>query len=115
MDCDFIRNLTKEQKAELLKLLSDEPAKKYEFTGKTIRHYHYTLRQIRRISDGVVGGYIESEENLSQEGNCWVAGSAQVYSDARVYGKAQVYGDVLIHNTGSVSGNIRICGKASSE
>jgi len=44
-----------------------------------------TLYRIRRISNGELGGYIESEKNLSQ-----VSGNAWVYGDARVSGNAQV-------------------------
>ena len=45
------------------------------------------------IAKGDLGGYIESEENLSQVyGNAWVSGDAWVYGDARVYGNARVCG-----------------------
>lgn len=43
--------------------------------------------ECRGVSAGDLGGYIEDEKNLSQEGNAWV------YGDARVYGDAEVYGD----------------------
>ena len=39
---------------------------------------------------GELGGYIEKEENLSQEGN------ARVYDDARVFGNAEVYDDARV-------------------
>ncbi len=43
-----------------------------------------TLYRIQRISDGELGGWVESEKNLSQvSGNAWVYGDAQVYGDAR--------------------------------
>ena len=43
---------------------------KYEFTDKTITNDGHILHEIRRLSDGKIGGWIESEDNLSQEGNC---------------------------------------------
>ena len=58
--------------------------KKYIFTGEEKSFNGKTLRQIKRISDKVIGGWIESEENLSHKGNAWV------YSNAQVYGKARI-------------------------
>jgi hypothetical protein len=77
--------------------------KKYEFTGETKQILGGpTLRRIRRLSDNLIGGWIESEKNLAQEGKCWVHEDAQVYSNARVTGNAQLYnaslfGDTWIH------------------
>lgn len=57
---------------------------KYEFTGETKVVFGVTLQQIRAISDfgnigkGDVGGWIDSERNLSQKGNAWVSGNAEV-------------------------------------
>lgn len=53
------------------------------------------IRALRNIPEvgikaGDVGGYVQSEENLSQEGNCWVFRDAKVYGDARVCGNAFV-------------------------
>ena len=58
---------------------------KYEFTGETKKvslFRNITVRRIRAtIAFGVVkagdlGGWIEKEENLSQEGDAWVYGNA---------------------------------------
>ena len=69
--------------------------KKYEFTGMTKDFLGITLKQIRAlvtisgvVTAGDVGGWVESESNLSQ-----VSGNAWVYGDALVYGNALVYGD----------------------
>jgi hypothetical protein len=81
---------------------------KYEFTDETRTEGSATLTRIRRISDGALGGWLQSESNLSQEGSCWVtedaivmenavvSGDAQITGDARVYGEAQVYGDAVL-------------------
>lgn len=63
-------------------------SKKYEFTGETKQFNCITLQRIRRLSDGLIGGWIESENNLSHNGSCFVYGEAQVYGEARVYGEA---------------------------
>ena len=66
---------------------------KYEFTGKVKVVGSLELRQIRAlvaiaaigVAVGDIGGWIESEKNLSQvSGDAWVSGNAQVYGDAQV-------------------------------
>lgn len=58
----------------------------------------------KQIKAGDLGGYIESENNLSQDGLCWVYDEAKVYDeawvsdDAEVYGKAKVYGIEFIND-----------------
>ena len=62
-----------------------------------------TLYQIKSLRDfgtvraGELGGYIEKESNLSQEGNCWVGFDAVVYEDAIVKDDAQVFECVCVH------------------
>ena len=72
---------------------------KYEFTGETKIVYGRTLRRIKAIvaigatvAPGDIGGWIESENNLSVYGDAWVYGDALVYGDARVCGNARVCG-----------------------
>ena len=91
---------------------ADASTRKYEFTGKTQNHDGAILRQIRRISDGEVGGWIESENNFSHEGDCWVFGNAKVsgnswvFGDANVSGNACVYGDAWVYGDARVSGGV---------
>lgn len=42
------------------------------------------------VEAGELGGYVESEENLSQTGDAWVYGNARVYGDAWVGGEIRV-------------------------
>ena len=82
--------------------------KKYELTNETIEFRRRKLYRIRALRDfsnvkaGDLGGYIESEENLSQDGLCWVSedarvcGNAWVCDNARVCGNAQVYGNAQV-------------------
>ncbi len=92
--------------------------KKYEFTGKTKNSAGVILHQIRALIDfgnvklGDLGGWIESEKNLSQEGNAWVYDNARVHGDARVYGNAQVRGDAWVYGTAWVHGNAWVYGNA---
>ena len=71
-----------------------------------------------RDNTGNFGGYIETEDNLSQEGECWIADNAKVYGNARIYenaqiiGDAQVYGNAKVHGNAQVSGNARVYDEA---
>ena len=55
-----------------------------------------------------LGGYIESEKNLSHEGNCWVGNDTNVYGHVQVYGNAQVYGDAYISGNAKVGNDALI-------
>jgi hypothetical protein len=81
------------------------------------------LKSFSIFNKGELGGYIESEKNLSQDGNAWVygdarvsgdawvSGDARVSGDAWVYGDARVYGDAWVSGGARVSGDARICCK----
>ena len=86
--------------------------KKFELTGEVKFHLGIKLYRIKalisfgNVEAGELGGFIEKEENLSQNGNARVSGNAMVYGDARVSGNAMVYGDAW------VSGNAMVYGDA---
>ena len=77
--------------------------KKYEFTGETKRintiNGTVTLHRIKasvafgNVKSGDMGGWIEKEENLSHDGEAWVADNARVTGNAWVFGNARVYGN----------------------
>lgn len=64
--------------------------KKYKLTDKTKIYNGKTLYRIEALKDfdfihkGEVGGFVESENNLSQENDCWIGNDAMVFDDARV-------------------------------
>lgn len=72
----------------------------------------YTLYRIRALIDfydvsaGDLGGYIEKEANLSQEGNAWV------YDNARVFGDAKICSDAKVRDNAWVYDDAIICGQA---
>lgn len=87
---------------------------KYEFTGETRKtHSGVLLHRIRALRDfgcavaGDLGGWIQQEANLSQEGNAWVA------DDAMVYGQALVCDDGIVANHAMVFGSALISGNAA--
>ena len=94
--------------------------KKYELTTNTKMWFGRKLYQIKALKDfgnvkaGDLGGYIEKEENLSQDGNAWVYDSALVYdnacvfSNARIFGNAKVYGYAQIFSNALIYDNTRV-------
>ena len=64
------------------------------------------------VETGELGGYIEKEENLSENGNAWVTGNARVTGDAKVTGDAWVTGDALVTGDTWVTGKARVTGDA---
>jgi len=45
------------------------------------------LKSTDIVRKGDKGGFVESETNLDQEGNCWVADDAEVSGNAIIRGK----------------------------
>ena len=91
--------------------------KKYNFTGETkeisVENGTVTLYRIKatatfgNIKSGDIGGWIEKEENLSHDGDAWVAGDAWVTGDARVTDNAWVAGDARVTDNAQVTGNAK--------
>ena len=92
--------------------------KKYQLTDETLVVDGRTLHRIRALKSfgdviaGELGGWIESEKNLSHGGNAWVYGNAQVCGDAQVYGDAQVFGNARVCGNARVFGDARVFGNA---
>ena len=82
--------------------------KKYELTSETknvFGHIFYRIKALSSfgcVSAGDLGGFLESEKNLSQNGDAWVYGNAEVYGDAWVYGNARVYGNAEVSEIGAI-------------
>jgi hypothetical protein len=95
--------------------------KKYEFTGDTFVTSKATLKEIRALCDfgdvkkGELGGYIESEYNLSHKGTAWVQEQGMVWGngrvedqaileDGKVYDSAMLCGDAIVRGDAEISG-----------
>lgn len=77
--------------------------KKFELTENyVVNEFGTKLYQIKctktfeYAKEGELGGYIEKEENLSQEGNAWVSGNALVYGTAKMNDGALICGDTKV-------------------
>ena len=83
-----------------------------------------TLYRIRAYKDfgnvkkGELGGYIESESNLSQKGNAWVFHNARVYENACVcdnaivFGEARIYGNAFVRDNSRIGDEAKVYGSA---
>lgn len=66
------------------------------------------------VKAGDIGGYVESEFNLSQSGSCWidedakVCECAQVLDDAYVSDTAVIYGDAIVSENACVQQDARV-------
>lgn len=84
----------------------------------------YTVYKIKAVesfgdvSVGDVGGFVESMENLSQLGCCWLYDNAVSVGGGRVYGNAKAKGNAVIGGNGKLydcakaNGNAVIKGNA---
>ena len=55
----------------------------------------FTLINGKEIRKGDLGGWVESEDNLSQEGLCWIYDECKMYENARRSGNSIGYGNSL--------------------
>lgn len=69
--------------------------KKFELTSEFVKNALGTklfrikaLVKFGNVIAGELGGYVEKEENLAQDGDAWVYGNAEVCGDAKVCGNA---------------------------
>lgn len=64
--------------------------KKFELTNESEIWEKCTLYRIRalisfgKVAEGEIGGWVERESNLSQDGNAWVTGNARLTDNAQL-------------------------------
>ena len=103
-------------------------SRKYELTNISMEFGIKTLYRIRALKDfsdvkrGELGGWVSSENNLSQEGNCWiydeaivfdeakVCDNAKIRHDAEIYGNAKVFGDIEVYGNAEIGGDATVYG-----
>lgn len=105
---------------------------KYTFTGEEKPYTNpfgqtFTVKRIVSLEDfadvkaGDIGGWIQSETNLSQVGHCWVYDESVVGEDARVTNNASVRGMSyiggvsVVRDDASVDGNCSVSGSSVIE
>ena len=93
---------------------------KYEFTGEVKYIGRKILHRIRAVRDipeyeiksGDMGGWLETEKNLSHNGSAWVTDSAVVMDAAFVTGDARVMDSALVMGNARVMGAARVMDEA---
>lgn len=76
--------------------------KKYILTEETkevgghILHRIQAVRDFDDVQKGDLGGWVESEKNLSHDGNCWVFDNGEVSGNGRVSGNGEVSSNARI-------------------
>lgn len=85
---------------------------KYVLTDETKEFRGQVLHRIVRLRDGKRGGWLQSTDNLSQHGACWVADEAVVMNGAAVTGDALVEDHAIVCGQASVRGQAVVAGFA---
>ncbi len=109
---------------------ADISERKYELTDETLVHRSplfaegvllHRIRSLRDFNDvkrGDLGGFIESEKNLSQTGTSWVYDRAKIYNeafihkDAQIRDRAEISGSAFVGGAALIDGSALITGNA---
>ena len=70
------------------------------------------LREFGNVKAGDLGGYIEKESNLSQEGKCWAYDKSFIFGNATVKDNAVVCDNAQIRDNACISDNVIVGDKA---
>lgn len=87
-----------------------EMNKKYELIAsdstyriKALKNFYTASGEL--VQTGEIGGFVDSEYNLSQEGYCWISRNACVSDNARVKDDAFIGGYSNIYDSAEISGH----------
>ncbi len=72
-----------------------ETTKKKAPNGKRVFRVHY--------HDGIVGGYVQGEHNLSHDGDCRILDKSIVYGKAKISGSVLLNGRLKVYGSGELS------------
>ena len=64
------------------------------------------------IEKGQLGGFVQSEKNLSQDGTCWIDDNARVFNNAKVTDNAYVGEEAMLNRNVEVKDNAVVSGAA---
>lgn len=80
-----------------------------------IAHRIQAVRNFADVRAGDIGGYVSSEANLSQEGECWLYGNSASLEDARVTEDALLFDAAVARNAAEIKEHARITCEAIVE
>lgn len=89
--------------------------KKYRLLKDQVIEFEYhklyrieALRDFGNVKKGDIGGYVQTEDNLSHEGLCWIYDDAKAYDQSRVSGNARIQDRVQVSEHAKVGDNANI-------
>lgn len=95
--------------------------KKYEITEITHPKYPW-LHRIRarcqvneQVGPGALGGYVQTEDNLSQDGTCWIYDQAICCEEAVVEDDGRMFDGTVARGSALISGDARMFERAVAE
>ena len=71
-------------------------------------HILYRIKALRNFGDvkkGDIGGFVESEYNLSHEGNCWIYNNAKAMDNSRIYDNSKMYNNSKMYGHSEMHDN----------
>lgn len=71
-------------------------------------HRIRALKSLNGVNAGDLGGWLESEKNLSQIGSCWIADEGVVLADAKVMGDSWVGDNAFVYDKAMVTGKAAV-------
>lgn len=90
-----------------------------EYTKEVFGRPVYRIRALRdfdhpslSVKRGQLGGFVESEANLSHTGTCWIADDAIVSENAKVSGHALVRNKAIVEDYVQITGHASVSGFA---
>lgn len=112
---NFIRQVVSLKKYEIVK---DNFKEIYGIKVYRIRALKDIENRHQNIKAGDLGGYVQSERNLSQNNNCWIFDDAIVFDNANVIQNAnicdhaQISDNAIIMGYATIMGHSKICDHA---
>ena len=91
--------------------------RKYEITNNTMEFEGRELHRIRALKNfadveaGDLGGWVSNENNLSQEGCCWIYDEAKCMDNAKMYDNSRMCDSSEMRDSSEMHGNSEIYGE----
>lgn len=99
-------------------MYKEDDMDKYKLTKETmvvagVKLYRIkALKSFGDVEEGSFGGFVESTQNLSQEGTCWINDNACVMDDARVQDSARLFDNAFAGGSATIKDNSLLLNKA---
>lgn len=84
------------------KILYDQ---KEEIYDNIFAYRIQALKDFDDVKSGDIGGFVQSEKNLSQEGNCWIYDNASAINDSIILDNAKIKDKAYIADNAIIYGN----------